>query len=63
MGVVMVEVGCRLFLTHLVILVGGDVMHVDKLHTGLFHHFTVPTAIRVIAALDMAVFPDVARRQ
>ena len=60
---VVIEVfGCFLFATAvLVIVVGGNVVQVNKLATSLFDYFSIPLPIGVVAALYMAVFPLVAR--
>ena len=60
-GVVVVEHGSGLFLTHLVECIGSDVVEVDEVHASLCHYFSIPLAIGVVASLHLAIWPFVAR--
>ena len=65
MSVVVVEVlhGFLLLPTLLVKKVSGNVMEVDELDTCLFDHLTIPLAVCIVAAFNLAIGPLVTRCQ
>lgn len=63
MGVVVIVVLRSLVLaaTFLIQVVSSQIVQIYKLHACFLHHLTIPQPIRVIATLNLAVLPFVAR--
>ena len=48
---------------HLIERIGRDVVHIDELHSCLFHHLAIPFSIRIVASFNATVWPLVARSE